>query len=92
MKHYTESEIATVLPGWKYVNTGIEKDISFKDFTAAFTFMTQVALYCEKKDHHPNWSNVYNKVHIRLDTHSEKAVTDKDIDLAQRIDEILGNK
>ena len=48
MKHYTESEIVTLLPGWQYINTGIEKEFLFKDFSAAFAFMTQIALYCEK--------------------------------------------
>lgn len=89
MKHYDATEIAALLPEWAYRDTGIEREFEFKDFSTAFAFMTRVALYCEKQDHHPDWRNVYNKVHIRLNTHSEQAVTDKDIDLARRIEKIL---
>ncbi|MBL7711839.1 MAG: 4a-hydroxytetrahydrobiopterin dehydratase [Chitinophagaceae bacterium] len=89
MKHYDASEIAALLPAWTYRDTGLEQEFRFRDFAAAFAFMTRVALYCEKQDHHPDWHNVYNKVHIRLNTHSEQAVTDKDIDLARKIEKIL---
>lgn len=70
----------------------IEKDnalmaaFEFADFTQAFGFMAQVALLAEKADHHPEWTNVYNKVVIKLTTHSEgSTVTDKDRDLAAKI-------
>jgi len=89
MKHYEASEIVALLPEWTFRDAGIEREFGFKDFSAAFAFMTRLALYCEKQDHHPDWRNVYNKVSIRLNTHSEQAVTDKDIDLARKIEKIL---
>jgi len=58
----------------------------FKDFNGAFAFMTQVALAAEKADHHPEWSNVYNKVRVTLSTHDAGGVTQKDLDLARFID------
>jgi 4a-hydroxytetrahydrobiopterin dehydratase len=63
------------------------REFAFKDFNRAFAFMTQVALYAEKHDHHPEWFNVYNKVRITLSTHDAGGVTQKDIDLAAFIDE-----
>lgn len=86
MKHYTEAEVAPLVPGWNYKTVGIEKEFRFPAFTEAFAFMTRVAALCEAADHHPEWRNVYNKVQIRLSTHSEHAITDKDIDLARKID------
>lgn len=86
MKHYSKDEALNELPGWNYKNEGVEKDFLFKDFSQAFGFMARVALLCESADHHPEWSNVYNKVHLRLSTHSEKALTEKDIELAKKID------
>ena len=86
MKHFTQEDIAQKLTGWAFVNNGIEKDFTFKDFNEAFAFMTRIALWCAIEDHHPEWSNIYNKVHIRLNAHSENAVTEKDINLARKID------
>ena len=79
------------LPGWRYDagRDGIAKRFSFADFGAAFAFMTRVALAAEKADHHPDWSNVWNRVDILLSTHSEGGVTGKDIDLAQRIEALI---
>lgn len=72
---------------WKEENDKLKKDFSFKNFTEAFGFMTKVALEAEKMDHHPNWSNVYNKVSIELSTHSAgNKVTEKDRKLAGIID------
>jgi 4a-hydroxytetrahydrobiopterin dehydratase len=65
----------------------ITREFVFKDFNQAFAFMTQVALAAEKRDHHPEWSNVYNKVRITLSTHDAGGVTQKDLDLARFIDE-----
>ena len=78
------------LAGWTYDadRNGIARRLEFADFGAAFAFMTQVALAAEKADHPPEWSNVWNKVDILLTTHSDGGVTDKDIDLARRIDAI----
>jgi len=82
----------TALAGWTYDpdRVGIEKRLVFADFGEAFAFMTRVALEAEKADHHPDWSNVWNRVDILLNTHSEGGVTEKDIALAKRIDEISG--
>ena len=65
----------------------ITREFLFKDFNAAFAFMTQVALAAEKRDHHPEWFNVYNKVRITLSTHDAGGVTQKDLDLAAFIDQ-----
>jgi 4a-hydroxytetrahydrobiopterin dehydratase len=65
------------------------KNFVFKDFVSAWAFMSQVALLAEKMDHHPDWSNVYNRVTIRLNTHSEgNKITDKDRKLAALIDKL----
>jgi 4a-hydroxytetrahydrobiopterin dehydratase len=65
----------------------ITREFVFPDFNRAFTFMTQVALAAEKADHHPEWSNVYNKVRVTLTTHDAGGVTQKDLDLARLADE-----
>ena len=80
------------LPGWTYDPAGpaIRCSFRFEDFGAAFGFMTRVALAAEKADHHPDWSNSWNRVEIALTTHSEKAVTAKDFALARAIDALAG--
>ena len=80
------------LAGWSYDDgrNGIAKGFVFADFPAAFAFMTRVALAAEKADHHPEWSNVWNKVDILLSTHDAGGVTRKDIALAGRIEEMAG--
>jgi 4a-hydroxytetrahydrobiopterin dehydratase len=65
----------------------ISREFVFADFNRAFAFMTQIALAAEKADHHPEWSNVYNKVRITLTTHDAGGVTQKDLDLARFVDE-----
>ncbi|MEM6490624.1 MAG: 4a-hydroxytetrahydrobiopterin dehydratase [Pseudomonadota bacterium] len=76
------------LDGWTAVDgrDAIEKRFQFADFAAAWGFMTRCALVAEKADHHPEWSNVYNRVHVQLTTHDAGGVTDKDIALAQAMD------
>lgn len=75
---------------WKEENNKLTRTIEFKDFSEAFAFMTQVALLAEKQDHHPWWSNVYNKVTIELNTHDAgDIVTDKDLKLSKAIDKLL---
>ncbi len=77
-------------PAWKETNKHLEKEFVFSDFIAAFAFMTQVALIAEKMNHHPEWTNVYNKVHISLSTHDAgNTVTDKDRKLAAAIDKLM---
>lgn len=79
------------LDGWSYDPAGkaIRRDFKFKDFSEAFAFMARVALLAEKADHHPEWSNVYNKVSITLSTHSAGGVTGKDIALAEAIAKLI---
>lgn len=67
----------------------ISRRFKFGDFNAAFGFMTRVALIAEKMDHHPEWSNVYNKVEITLTTHDAGALTERDIILANAIEKLL---
>jgi 4a-hydroxytetrahydrobiopterin dehydratase len=75
---------------WIEENNSLKRTITFKDFSHAFAFMTRVALIAEKMDHHPNWTNVYNKVDITLNTHSAgDIVTEKDRKLAAEIDKIV---
>ena len=80
------------LPGWTYDagRGGIARSLEFADFGEAFAFMTRVALEAEKADHHPDWTNAWNRVDILLTTHSAGGVTARDIALAKRIDEIAG--
>ena len=75
------------LPGWRWdeAANGIARSFEFKDFSEAFAFMTRVALAAERADHHPDWSNSWNKVEIALTTHSAGGVTAKDIALARAI-------
>jgi 4a-hydroxytetrahydrobiopterin dehydratase len=69
--------------------TAIERSFVFHDFSHAFGFMVRVALAAEKQDHHPDWSNVWNRVHIRLSTHDAGALTQKDIRMARTINELI---
>lgn len=76
---------------WEEKNNQLYKKFQFRDFSEAFAFMTRVAIEAEKMNHHPLWSNVYNTVEIWLSTHdAENVVTQKDTQLANRIDEIFG--
>lgn len=75
---------------WKEENNFLVRQFTFNNFTEAFAFMTQVAFLAEKHQHHPNWSNVYNQVEIKLTTHDAgNVVTDKDKNLARAIDSLL---
>jgi 4a-hydroxytetrahydrobiopterin dehydratase len=76
---------------WKEENNTLNRSFEFKNFIEAFAFMTKVALIAEKMNHHPNWSNVYNKVNISLNTHDAgDTVTEKDRKLADAIDKVYG--
>ena len=72
---------------WKTINDQLVKEFEFKDFREAWGFMSKVALAAEKMDHHPEWTNVYNKVHIRLLSHDRGGVSAKDIAFALYMDE-----
>jgi len=75
---------------WTESNNKLEKEFTFKDFSEAFAFMTRVAILAEKHEHHPDWSNVWNKVKITLSTHdSGNVVTEKDRILAEAIDKLI---
>ncbi len=76
------------LSGWSIAEgrDAITKSFKFKDFNEAFGFMTRVALAAEKLDHHPEWSNVYNRVEVLLATHDADGVTDLDLTLARIMD------
>jgi 4a-hydroxytetrahydrobiopterin dehydratase len=74
---------------WITENNQLKRTFEFNNFIEAFGFMTKVALIAEKMDHHPNWSNVYNKVNIALSTHDAgNTITNKDKQLAAAIDDI----
>ena len=74
------------LAEWRIKDKKLFRVLRFKDFNKAIEFMNQVAITAEAMDHHPEWSNVYNKVEIYLVTHSEDGITQLDIDLAREID------
>ena len=75
---------------WEERDGALRRHFEFADFSAAFAFMTRVALLAEKRNHHPEWSNVWNKVDITLSTHDAGGVvTDKDRDLAAAIDKLI---
>jgi len=89
----TESERAAALEGldgWTFdaARNGLARRLTFGDFGEAFAFMTRVALAAEKADHHPDWSNVWNRVDILLTTHDAGGVTARDVALARAIDAI----
>ena len=69
---------------WKKRGKHLEKRFTFPDFTAAMGFMQQVSYHCEKKNHHPEWTNVYNRIDVKLSTHDAGKVTAKDHDLAKK--------
>ncbi len=75
---------------WQEADNKLTRTFEFDDFIQAFGFMTKVAFLAEKMDHHPNWSNVYNKVTIELTTHDAgNTVTDRDKNLAEAIDKLV---
>lgn len=84
------AEALAGLPGWVWdgAREAIHKRFVFGDFNAAFGFMVRVALEAERADHHPEWTNVWNRVDVLLTTHSVGGLTAKDVDLAERIDEL----
>jgi 4a-hydroxytetrahydrobiopterin dehydratase len=80
------------LEGWRATDDNrdaIEKEFRFKDFNAAWGFMSRVALYAERNDHHPEWFNVYNRVEVTLTTHDAGGVSDKDVAMAHFMEEAL---
>jgi 4a-hydroxytetrahydrobiopterin dehydratase len=86
------AEALKALPGWAAANgrEAIVRQFKFPDFDTAFAFMTRVALSASKLDHHPEWSNVYNRVDVLLTTHDAGGVTANDIELARIMDAAAG--
>lgn len=92
MKRLSESAIKDRLKemdGWEYNENAIHTTIEFKDFKDAFSVMTRIAFEAEMQQHHPDWTNVYNKLLITLTTHDAGGVTEKDFVLANTIDKIV---
>ncbi len=89
---FSEEQLPAALaqvPAWRYTaerGGTLVRDFRFQDFVQAFGFMTQVALVAEKANHHPEWHNVYNRVHVVLTTHDAGGLTQRDIALAQAMD------
>jgi 4a-hydroxytetrahydrobiopterin dehydratase len=93
MKTYNQAEIeeqlkSRSLKGWEAGDQSITKAFVFKDFKEALDFMVKAGAIAEELNHHPDWSNVYNKVNIKLSTHDAGGVTDKDFELASRMEEL----
>ncbi len=93
MEKLNELEIKTRMaerdPAWIVFGKFLHRELLFKDFVEAFSFLTAVALVAEKANHHPNWNNAYNKVVIALSTHDANGITTKDFDLAKAIDKLI---
>jgi 4a-hydroxytetrahydrobiopterin dehydratase len=92
IKKLSDAEIGERMPQvpqWKREGDKIRRDFRFDNFVTAFGFMSQVALLAEKADHHPEWSNVYNKVSIELSTHDASGLSQRDFDLARQIDKLV---
>ena len=82
-------ELIVKIPNWKLIDNYIEREFNFNNFIEAFSFMTKIALICEKYNHHPNWENVYSKVIIKLSTHDLGGITNLDRNIATEINQIL---
>lgn len=85
------NESLAALPEWTFdpARDAITRRFTFRDFNEAFGFMTRVALLADKADHHPEWSNVWNRVDITLTTHDAGGLSTRDIQMAQAIDALL---
>ena len=74
---------------WEIKDGKLYREFKFKSFVSAFGFMTQVAILAERANHHPEWSNVYNKVEIYLTTHEAKGISKRDFELAEEIGKLI---
>ena len=81
-------ELLAKIPGWEIMPDHIEREFNFSNFIEAFSFMTKIALICEKYNHHPNWENVYSKVIIKLSTHDLGGISNLDHNVASEINNI----
>mgnify|MGYP001206254576 FL=1 len=84
-----KASLPNSLPQWEVQENKLHRDIQFANFVEAFGFMSQVALLAETRGHHPNWSNVYNRVSIDLTTHDLGGLSSLDVELATAIDDLL---
>jgi 4a-hydroxytetrahydrobiopterin dehydratase len=84
-----KKSLSANLKSWSFDGTYIFRNFKFSNFVNAFAFMTSVALQAEKADHHPDWSNIYNTVNIKLNTHDANGITQLDFDLAAAIDKLF---
>ena len=84
--------LADHLTNWTLAGSAIRRELRFRNFIEAFSFMTTIALEAEKMDHHPEWTNVYNMLNITLSTHTPKGITELDLDLAKKIDIAFENR
>lgn len=94
-RRLTDDELRARLahaPGWAVQAGKLHKRFVFADFAAAFGFMASVATAAERMDHHPEWSNVYNRVDVDLVTHDAGGITERDFALAQRMDELAARR
>ena len=82
-------ELIVKIPGWEITSNQIEREFNFTNFIDAFSFMTKIALICEKHNHHPNWENVYSKVIIKLSSHDLGGITNLDRTIASEINDIF---
>ena len=73
-------------PEWSSTDNALERSFTFRNFREAFGFMAEVALIAERKNHHPEWCNVYNRVTVRLTSHDQGGITHKDLDLAGKME------
>jgi 4a-hydroxytetrahydrobiopterin dehydratase len=88
----SEAEITELLaahPGWSRDGDGLRRDFEFADFTEAFGFMTKVALVAERQFHHPEWSNVYNRVEVRITDHDAGGISSNDRAWIERVDRLV---
>ena len=94
IKKLTEEEVQLnlgKLTGWKIETEKLHKLFKFKNFNLAISFMVGVAMVCEKINHHPEWSNVYGNVDVKLVTHRVSGLTELDFQLAEKMDKIAGD-
>jgi len=92
MNKLSEKEIEKKLlryPDWDYFDNAIHAEFEFENFKDCFSAMSRIAFECEALNHHPDWSNVYNKLSISLSTHDAGGITDKDFKLAEAIEMIV---
>ncbi len=89
LEHREVKELTAKIPGWEINSNYLKREFIFANFIEAFSFMTKIALICEKYNHHPNWENVYSKVSIKLSTHDLGGITNLDQTIASEINNLF---